>query len=138
MPEFLFLDKNVKPDEEALSEVLGKTYDYWLEIKNHINKTYGETIEEWKFYSKESGWTLKTLLEKRNLFFFKPYKKYFSITFVFGDKAVAAIEKTVINEEIKESLRIAKKYAEGRGLNLNVKSKKYLPDIKKLIAIKLA
>ena len=137
MSEFLFLDKELKPDIDSLSEALGKSFAFWQDIKNYINETYGETVEDWKFYSKKSGWTLKTLLKKRNLFFFKPYKNYFSITFVFGDKAVSEIEKSAVAEEFKETLKAAHKYAEGRGLNIEVKSKKYVNDIKKLVEIKL-
>lgn len=137
MSEYIFLDKEQMPDDKALSAALGKTYKYWLGLKDHIEKNIGETTEEWKFYSKKSGWVLKTLLKKRNLFFFKPYKDYFAITFVFGNKAVAKVEKSGVAEELKKDLLGARQYAEGRGLSIEVKNNKYLLDIKELIEIKI-
>ena len=126
------------PDHKALQEVLGRKYDYFKEIIDHVLETYEDSKEEWKFYSKKSGWTMKMMYKKRNLFFFKPYHGYFNITFVFGDKAAKAIENSDINEELKEILRNARKYAEGRGLRVKVTSKKHLKDIKKLLAVKVA
>jgi len=68
----IFLDKSVKPTNEMLSGALGQSYKYWEEIKNSLENQYGPLIEEWKYYSATSGWTLKLLLKKRNLFFFAP------------------------------------------------------------------
>ena len=94
MQEHFFIDKSIKPDNQKLSKALGASYKYWEEIKKSLTDEYGELIEEWKYYGQKMGWTLKLLLKKRNLFFFAAYDKYFRIAFVFGDKAVAVIEKS--------------------------------------------
>jgi len=137
MASSIFDDKNIKPNDEMLSEVLGETYKIWNEIKNHLISEYGDLIEEWKFYGKKSGWILKTLRKKRNLFFFLPVKDYFKITFVFGDKAVAEIEQSDLPEHIKVTLRNARKYAEGRGIQIEVKSSDEIEIIRKLVEIKI-
>ena len=137
MTEYLFLDKTAEPTEDQLKDVLSDSYKYWCEIQNEINSKYGETITEWKYYSKKTGWTRKTLLKKRNLFFSKPYNKYFKLTFVFGDKAVDEIEKSDISEKLIQELRSAKKYAEGRGLSVVVTKKSDIKNIYKLIEIKI-
>ena len=46
----MFYDKNIKPDEKMLSEALGLSYKYWVEIKNNLNKEYDALVEEWKYY----------------------------------------------------------------------------------------
>ena len=94
-------------------------------------------VEEWKYYSPKSGWILKSLNKKRNLFFFTPCQKYFRISFVFGDKAVAAIEKSDLPAAMIEEIRKAKKYAEGRGLRLEARTSSDLEHVKKLLAIKV-
>ncbi len=137
MPDYLFLDKSAQPTERQLEAAIADTYEYWNETKNRITELYGKTKGEWKFYSKKSGWTLKTLLRKRNLFFFKPFANYFSLTFVFGDKAVNVIEKSDVSEALKRVLRDAKKYAEGRSLLVKVKTRNDLFDVYKLIDIKV-
>ncbi len=100
-------------------------------------KLYGDTKSEWKFYSKKSGWTLKTLLKKRNLFFFQSFANYFSSTFIFGDMAVNLIEENGVSEALKRVLRDAKKYAEGRSLPVKVKTRNDLTNVNKLIDIKV-
>jgi hypothetical protein len=72
MVEYLFLDKTVKPTNENLKEALAASYKYWAEIQEEILSKYGKVIPEWKFYDKRTGWTMKNMLKKRNLFFFKP------------------------------------------------------------------
>jgi hypothetical protein len=137
MTEYLFLDKTSKPTDENLKDVLSNTFKYWKEIKDDISNKYGQIIPEWKFYDKKTGWTMKNMLKKRNLFFFKPYKGYFKLTFVFGDKAVSAIEKSKISDEIIQEIRSEKKYMEGRVLTVTVSTKSDLQNIFKLIEIKI-
>lgn len=137
MAASIFDDKNKKPDDKMLKDALGKTYKLWEEIKKHIKKEYGEVTEDWRFYNVRSGWLLKTLLKKRNLFFFVPVKDFFKLSFIFGDKAVDAVQKSDLTDNIKTALKNAKKYMEGRGLSIEVKSIKDLEIAKKLLEIKI-
>jgi hypothetical protein len=133
----IFLDKSVKPTNEMLSGALGQSYKYWEEIRNTLENQYGPLIEEWKYYSVSSGWTLKLLMKKRNLFFFTPYEKYFRLAFIFGDKAVSAVEKSDLPVKMVQELKSAKRYIEGRGLRLEVKKKTDIKNIITLVAIKI-
>jgi hypothetical protein len=137
MSASVFDDISVKPDEKALLKAIGKKAVHWKKIKKHLEDEYGELIEDWKYYGKKTGWLLKTLKKKRNLFFCIPLKGGFHITFVFGDKAVSVVESSDLPETIKEELRNARKYAEGRGLRIDVKSAKDVKNIQKLVAIKV-
>lgn len=137
MASSIFDDKNKKPNNKMLSEVLGKASILWEKIKNHLTSEYGELIEDWKFYNQKSGWILKTLRKKRNLFFFIPFLGYFKISFVFGDKAISLIEKSDLPQNIKVTLKNTKKYVEGRGIQIDVKSSKDVEIVKKLVEIKL-
>lgn len=137
MAENVFTDKMIKPNDQLLSETLGTTYKHWDEIRTSLRKEYGELIEEWKYYGVKYGWSLKLLLKKRNLFFFTAYNKYFTIGFVFGDKAVSAIEKSDLPKNIIEEIIKAKKFAEGRGLLLDVKKHSDTKHIHQLVQIKI-
>lgn len=132
-----FMEKSIQPDDRQLARVLGKKSPFWEAIKQHIAQKHGDFTEEWKFYSTKSGWTLKVLLNKRNLFFFVPLQGTFRVAFVFGDKAVAAVEKSSLTEKLKNELSNARKYVEGRGLRIEVRSQKDVEHIKKLIDIKV-
>ena len=137
MTEYVFMEKDKKPAEENLAETLGSTYRFWEEIKEYISESIGATTEEWKFYGAKYGWQLKTFLKKRNLFFLIPYDQYFRIGFVFGDRAVEAIEASGVSETLKDVIRNARKYGEGRGLPIDVKDGAYIQDIKALLEIKV-
>ncbi|MHC4694790.1 MAG: DUF3788 family protein [Planctomycetota bacterium] len=132
-----FGDKGTKPTNQKLAKALGKSNHLWKEIKKNLKSEYGELTEEWKFYGQKSGWILKTLRKKRNLFFFIPLEGSFRISFVFGDKAVAVVEKSELPKGLIAELKNARKYAEGRGLNIDVKRSADVGHIKKLVEIKV-
>jgi hypothetical protein len=133
----IFTDKSQQPNNQMLSGALGETYQVWEGIQKHLQSVYGELIQEWKFYGKNYGWQLKTLRKKRNLFFIIPHAGYFTQVFIFGDKAVSVIEQSDLPDHIKDTVRNAKKFAEGRGLALEVNSLEKIKIIKKLIEIKI-
>ena len=133
----VFEDKATIPDDKMLAKALGKSNRLWQEIKKHLKAEYGELVEEWKFYGQKSGWILKTLRKKRNLFFFIPLKDSFQVSFVFGDKAVAAVQKSDLQKKLVTELKNARKYAEGRGLRIDVKNSADVEHIKKLVEIKV-
>lgn len=114
--------------------------DHWSNWNNKAEKEYTNLPEgDYQFrVQAKSGWTLKTLKKKRNLFFFLPLEGSFKITFVFGDKAVSAIEKSDFPDEVIDTLRNARKYAEGRGLQLQVTSADDVENVKKLVEVKLS
>ncbi len=137
MESSVFADKSIQPDNDWLSQVLGEKGKFWEAIKKHIKEKHGDVTEEWKFYSVKYGWTLKTLLKKRNLFFFTPLNGYFRVGFVFGDKAVAVVEQSDLPGDIINELKNARKYAEGRGIVIVVKNQEDVENVKKLIDIKV-
>jgi hypothetical protein len=137
MSASIFDDKNKKPTDKMLKVALAKTYNLWEEIKKHILSEYGKVTEDWKFYNVRSGWLLKTLLKKRNLFFFIPLKDFFKLSFIFGDKAVETVEASDLPSNIKTTLKNAKKYMEGRGLSIDVKTSEDAEIAKKLVEIKI-
>ena len=135
--EKVFLLKETMPDEEMINETLGPNYDHLQATRQFIAEEIGEASEEWKYYGKKLGWTLKTFYKKRNLFFIGMYRGYFKVTFVFGERAAKNVSDSGIAAELKKELSEARKYAEGRGLSINVDNDAYLDDIKELIRIKV-
>jgi hypothetical protein len=137
MSESFFDNKTIKPNTEDLNIALGKSSKYWNDFRRHIEEKFGPLIEDWKFYYQKSGWTLKVLRKKRNLFFMIPVEDYFKITFVFGDKAVSVVEKSDLSKEIIKTLKEARKYMEGRGIQIVVKELEDVNNLKKLVEIKV-
>jgi hypothetical protein len=137
MSTSVFTDKSAEPDAARLAEALGATAPIWSELRDYLETEYGPLTDEWKFYGEKSGWLGKTLRKKRNLFFLTPLDGYFRLGFVLGDKAVAVIEESDVSDEIKQELRDARKYAEGRGLVVEVRKPEDIEPVKILVEIKL-
>jgi hypothetical protein len=133
----VFTDKSKLPGDHDLAEALGETKQLWDQLKTYVKETYPDIIEDWKHYGKSSGWTMKLLKKKRNLFFSYSGQGHFTVVFVFGDKAVQAVENSSLPRDIINTLKAAKKYAEGRGLRVTVKNHDDLEIVKTLITIKV-
>ncbi len=81
---------------------------------------------------------MKLLRKKRNLFFSYPGDGLFTVGFIFGDKAVKAVEESSVPKELIEELLAARKYAEGRRLSVTIRKPQDVEAVKKLLAIKVA
>lgn len=137
MSASIFDLKLIEPNDEMLAVELGKTKGYLDKIGMFIKETYGDLTLEWKFYSQKSGWILKMFNKKRNVLFIIPCKGYFRVTFTFGDKAVVEVLSSGLPEFIKHEVFTARKYSEGRTIQLEVKTDKQFENIINLIQIKL-
>ncbi|MFC2112921.1 DUF3788 family protein [Bacteroidota bacterium] len=138
MSENVFREKDIHPSDELVKNALKTSYPYLEIIRKYIADSIGETTEEWKYYGKKLGWTMKTFYKKRNLFFIGIYEGYFMMAFIFGDKAYNALMESDLSAELKSELKSAQKYAEGRGLRLKIEDDRYLEDIKILLQYKMA
>lgn len=84
------------------------------------------------------GWSYRIKDKRRAIIYFLPRDKFFKVAFVFGQKATDIIMASDIDDDIKAELLQARKYAEGRGIRIEIKNELIISDIKKLIEIKLA
>jgi len=133
----IFIDKSSPPSESMLREALGFSNACLDELQIFLTEKLGEIKPDWKLYSPKYGWTLKILHKKRNLCFISPQKNYFRLSFVFGDKAVAEIEKSTIPKADIERLVNARKYMEGRGILFEIHDDSEIETLKKLFEYKI-
>ena len=137
MPTSIFTDKSKKPTASDLKKALGNTSALWDEIKDYVYKNYPDAAVEWAYPGKSFGWNFRIRDKKRVLVYFMPCDGFFIVSLVFGEKAAKEALASGISKEIKDNISSAKVYAEGRGFRIDVKDKKIVSDIKKLINIKL-
>ncbi|MHB1312040.1 MAG: DUF3788 family protein [Gemmatimonadaceae bacterium] len=130
-----FLDGTHAPARRELDEVLGARAEYWHELTAHVAPP---PTEAWKYYGKKYGWTLKLLVKKRNLCFLTARDGWFVVGFVFGDRAVPAVVASALPRALVQELVDARKYAEGRGIRIEVKSRRALEHALILLDIKQA
>ena len=91
---------------------------------------------EWKYYGEKNGWTLKLFEKKRNLCFIAPRDGELRVVFVFGDKQYRDVLESSVQQDVKEQLANAKRYAEGRGISLVIRNNADLKTVEELLRIK--
>lgn len=131
-----FPHKNQKPTENEIKLTVGENYRLWNEIREFVYQQYPDATEEWNFPGKKYGWSFRIKDKKRAIIYFLPFAGFFKV-FVFGQKATDSVYSSPVNEKIKNELKNARVYAEGRGIRIDVKDATVKEDIKKLIEIKL-
>jgi hypothetical protein len=133
-----FDDKANMPNERNLSEMLGRASVLWNDLKAHLASHYEPLTEKWNFAGKNYGWGLQLKHKKRTVLYMTPCKTYFLVSFALGEKAVQAAHQSDLAGSVLKIIDSARKYAEGRGVRLEARSKRDLENIKKLAAIKMA
>ena len=133
----VFPDKETEPTDRDLANKLGPAYDLWQRIHEMTLGKYPNGRAEWNYPGKKYGWSFRIKDKKRAIIYLLPRNRSFMVGFVFGDKAFKSILERPVSGYIKEELARAKKYAEGRGIRINVTDQSILSDIEQLIEIKL-
>jgi hypothetical protein len=138
MTLIVFEDKSKPPQDKEVMEVLRRKSAHWVKLRALLHSQYEPLTETWKFYSRKWGWTLQLKRKKRAVLYLTPHKGYFAAGFVLGEKAVKSARDSDLPDSILNAINSARKYAEGRGIRIEVKTKKDVDVVEKLAAIKMA
>lgn len=138
METSIFMDKSKTPVDDDLLQPLGDTYLLWETIKKTVFQKYPKAMEEWNYPGKNYGWSFRIKDKKRAIIYLMPRQNYFKVAFGFGQKATDEVMNSDVSQDIKNELAIARVYAEGRGIRIDVKNSDILTDIIRLIEIKIA
>jgi len=131
-----FIGKTKQPTSDEVDLALGKaapighSYLTWLAEE-------GVKEQEWKSVSAKYGWGLRMKLKKRTIVYLGPAHNCMTVSFVLGDRAVAAAKSSELASPILKVIEDSPKYAEGTGVRLVVKKPKDLAPIKLLTRVKL-
>ena len=133
----VFDDKSRPPQNDDLAATLGSTFAFWNELKKLMASRFAPLSIEWGFASKKTGWGLRLKLEKRTILYMTPCRGYFMASFALGEKAVKAAHESDLPASVLEIIDSAKKYAEGRGVRLEVRNAEDICNVEKLAVIKM-
>lgn len=133
-----FDDRSKQPRTGDLTKVLGRTGPHWDSLTAHIAAEYAPLDATWSFAGAKWGWSLRLRRKKRTVLYMTPCEKHFLVGFVLGEKAVKAAHQGGLPDAVLSTIDAARKYVEGRGVRIEVRSKKDLEVAKRLAAIKMA
>jgi hypothetical protein len=132
-----FDDKSTKPDVSDLERVLGRTSTHWNNLKTHVAAEYAPLDETWGFAGAKWGWSLRLKQKKRTVLYMTPCRGHFLVGFALGEKAVKAAHGSTLPLSVLAVIDEARKYAEGRGVRIEIRNRKDLEASKQLAAIKM-
>ncbi len=131
-------DRSKKPRDADVAEVLGRAKGRWDELHALMDSQYAPVTDEWTFAGAKYGWSQRLKRKKRTILYLIPCRRHFLVAFVFGEKAVKAARASDLPASVLKAIDAAKKYVEGRGVRIEVRTKKDLAIVEKLAAIKMA
>jgi hypothetical protein len=134
----IFTDKEAQPTDRSLIAALGSVHKLWKQIHALVMRKYPKAMAEWNYPGKKYGWNYRIKDKKRAIIYMLPRDGYFKVAFVFGEKAFLQVMDSPVSNAIKTGLSQAKKYAEGRGIRIDITTEVIIPDIEKLVDIKLS
>jgi Protein of unknown function (DUF3788) len=132
-----FIGKAERPTDEDLTAALGPAKTAWDRLIDDLAEECGIVGQEWNSYSRMAGWSLRLKREQRNIVYLSPRQGSFLVSFALGDKAVQAARQSKLPPRVIKIINEAKRYAEGTGVRLEVKTSKDIAAVKMLAAIKL-
>lgn len=136
MAKSIFLEKELKPNEEMLINILGKKKNLWDKILLHISDTFPKFNTEWKYYGKAWGWCLAGKSDKKQLIYLTPLKDKLISSFIFNDKARNIAKNIGFSNDVMAIIESGKNNPAGGSFDFNVKTLNDLKIVKELLQIK--
>jgi len=132
-----FIGKTEAPTDEELTTELGDSRRLWDDAIARLAAEYKIVDQEWNSYSKKAGWSLRLKVKKRNIVYLTPCHGSFRISFILGDRAMAAARSSRLSRAILKLLDDGQRYPEGTGIRFDVAGAKDVDAVVKLAGIKL-
>ena len=134
----VFDDKDHEPTDQEVTEVVAGTANLWADLRSEIASRHDPLSEDWVFSGKKWGWALRLKHKKRAVLYMKPVKGFFYVGFALGQKAVDAAHKSDLAQSVLDLIDGSQKYAEGRGVRIEVRDEEDLRHVVGVAAAKMA
>jgi hypothetical protein len=138
MAEGAFDDIRKRPSRNDLARELGRSWAAWKDLTGALSGRFGPLTEDWRYAGDRWGWSLRLKRKDRTIVYLLPCRKFFRVTMVLGDKAVRKALASELPEEVVTAIKGAKKYPEGTALRFEVRFKKELPPVVRLVESKMS
>jgi hypothetical protein len=128
------------PGRREIAGLLGKASALWTGLHGDLSSQFGPLDEKWRFSRQTNHWSLqlKQRKKKRTVLYLIALPGCFQAAFALGEKACAAARASALPASVVDIIEQAPRYPEGRGVRLEVRSRKDVENVKALAAIKMA
>jgi len=132
----VFGERTTAPTNSDLRAVLGRAHPFWGTLLARVREHISPIAEVWAYTNATTGWGLRLRHKDRVILYMTPQQTQFLVSFVLGEKAVAAAQATRLPAAIRDAVAAAPRYAEGRGVRVAVRSARQIPGLVALAEIK--
>jgi hypothetical protein len=133
-----FSDRSRAPTDRDLRQVLGKAHEPWARLLAVLGEHIDPMTHEWGYAGARYGWSLRVRRKDRVIVYMTPQAGQFLASFALGEKAVAAARTARLPATVLTAIDAAPKYAEGRGVRLEIRSVRQVPSVVRLAQVKQA
>ncbi len=133
-----FDDKGHRPEAAELTGVLADSAPLWSRLVAHLGESYPPITEEWGFTGAKYGWSLRLKRKDRVVLYLTPQAGRCLAGVVLGEKAVAAALGRGLSARAAALVEAAPRYAEGRGIRVEVAADDDAAVVEELVAAKMA
>jgi hypothetical protein len=133
-----FEDPGTSPATPALEAVLGAAAPHWAALIAEVSERSGGSTQLWRHGGTRNGWTLRLLRGDRVLAYLTPQAGRMLVGVVLGEKAIDRAQAAgFASRATMAVVDAAPRYAEGRGVRLEVRTDADLAIARELVRIKL-
>ncbi|MFG0252013.1 MAG: DUF3788 family protein [Phycisphaerales bacterium JB038] len=133
-----FDDKGHEPSRAEVAAVLGRAAGAWGGLVEFVDAEFPPLEQSWQFSGAKWGWSLRLIQKKRVVVYLTPQQGFFYAGFALGEKAVQAAHQARLAATVLEIIDHAPKYAEGRGFRMEIRNRKQVASLKRLITIRMS
>ena len=133
-----FDDTTQEPRKGDLAEVLGQTAQLWDQLIDSVGSRFDPLAEDWNFSGKKWGWALRLKHKKRAVLYLTPSDGFFYAGLALGQRAVDAAHDSDLPAPVLDVIASSQKFAEGRGVRLEIRSDADVRNVVRLAEIKMA
>ena len=126
-----------EPGPAELRGKLGRSHAHWTGLVERLEAELGPLERSWNRGTTTGEWTLRLKQGKRTVVYLTPFEKYFRAGLVLGEKAVATARAAALPAAYLATVDAAPKYAEGRGVRIEVRNARDLAAVTTLTLAKM-
>jgi hypothetical protein len=131
----VFVDKAHRPTDKEIRESVGHRRALLEDLMQFIADHY-KAPKDFVFYGRNYGWAVRFRKRGKALLSIYPQKEFFTVQIILSQSQTEATAHLPLGRKVAEIVKAASRFPEGRWVFIQVRSKRDLADVKRLLSVK--
>ena len=133
MEKQLLTEQEIFPSKEVLQKALGKVYGVLEDLEARLTGDRYALTFTWHYYRDSKSWLCKVSHKKKTVFWLSVWDGFFKTSFFYLERHLEGIAALGIDQN---SLAMEKEWGKMIPVIFNIRYKKQLPDLLKMVEFK--